>query len=97
MSEIEIVALEVGLAERVDGVIPAHPTQDIHAALDVAQWLESQGFDFSLRDMCAKSMYDCMWRASFSKGGMKFEAENSESAIAVCVAALDALKGGISS
>ncbi len=92
MSEQQIEVLEKELAQLVEAEIPAHPAQDIHDALQVADTLESKGFSFALKDMCPKSLSDTMWRATFSKDGAEFAAEHTHSAVAVCTAAVGALK-----
>jgi hypothetical protein len=54
--------------------------------------LETKGFAFQLKDMCPKSLIETNWRATFLKDGATFSAENPQSALAVCMAAVDALR-----
>lgn len=73
--------------------ISARSVRDINAALQLAEFLKSRGFSFELKDCCPRSLNDTLWRAVFAKDGMKYMAEDVDSALAICVAAVDALGG----
>lgn len=72
--------------------LPERPSSDVNLALRVAGLLESRGYSFQLTDMCPKSLSQSLWQASFSTGDMQFAAEDAQSAIAICSAALAALE-----
>ncbi len=93
MSDYTIQEIEGELVQLIESGLPDHPAADVNAALQVANLLEDKGYAFAMKDLCPKSMYDSMWRAVFSKDGDDFSSENSESAVAVCAAAIAALKG----
>ena len=92
MSASMAAELENKLAQLLDTDIPAHPTQDINAALQLSDTMQAKGFAFKLKDLCPKSLSETMWRAVFSKSGMDFKAEAPDSALAVCAAAVEALE-----
>ena len=81
------------LGQLLDGELPILPSTDVNEALRVADCMESRGFSFQLKDMAPKSLYDCLWRATFTHGDKEFSAEDSESAVAICIAAAAALTG----
>ncbi|WP_147819456.1 hypothetical protein [Salidesulfovibrio onnuriiensis] len=91
MSDNTIASLERELAEFLGADLPEHPAADVHEALQVATLLESKGYAFTLRDLCPKSM-SSNWRACFTKDGDEFASEGPESALAVCTAAVAALR-----
>ncbi len=91
MSESEIENLEKQLELLLGESVPDQAVYNINAAMELAGILEAQGFTFKLKDMCPKSMTETNWRATFLKEGSVFSAENPQSAIAVCTAAVDAL------
>lgn len=92
MSELTIQELEKKVSQLIKADLPAHPAQDLNAALQVAEHVETLGFTFALRDMCPKSMCETRWRATFSSGDMKFMAEDTEAPVAVCTAITKALR-----
>jgi hypothetical protein len=83
--------LEKQLKQYLGEVVPYHAAYDIHAALELSEILEARGFSFQLKDLCPKSMDKTQWRAIFHKNGKKFSADDPQSAVAVCAAAVDAL------
>lgn len=93
MSEQDIEALEHRLGELLDGDVPARPAMNINGALQLAERIQTMGFSFELKDLCARSLYDSAWRAIFAKNHARFEAQDEQAAVAVCVAALHALEG----
>ncbi len=83
--------LEKQLKQHLGAVVPNHAAYDIHAALELSEILEAKGFSFQLKDLCPKSMNKTQWRAIFHKNGQKFSADDPQSSVAVCAAAVDAL------
>ncbi len=57
----------------------------------IPEILEAQGFSFQLKDLCPKSQNETRWRAIFLKDGKKFFADDPQSSVAVCTAAVDAM------
>ncbi len=94
MSQYDLLELERELAERMATGLPEHPAADVNAALRVADLLEADGYAFTLKDTCPKSLCDSMWQAVFVRDGAEFSAEDPKAAIAVCAAAVAALKAG---
>jgi hypothetical protein len=92
MSEIAVENLEEQLKQLLDESIPNQAVYNINAAMELAGMLETKGFTFQLKDMCPKSLIETNWRATFLKDGATFSAENPQSALAVCMAAVDALR-----
>lgn len=84
--------VERKLSEHMGDGLPENPASDVGAALQVADRLEAEGFAFVLRDMCPKSL-DSLWRAVFSRDGVDCAVEHPQSALAVCAAAVAALRG----
>jgi len=80
------------LNQLFDFEISAEPTSDINAALRIADFLETKGYSFKLKDMCPKSMYDTQWQATFASAGTEFAAKDSQPAVAICIAAVAALE-----
>lgn len=64
---------------------------DINAAMELGGVLENKGFFFQLKDLYPKSMTQTGWRASFSRDGMTFSADNPQASVAVCMAVVGAL------
>jgi len=93
MSNVDVPELERALAQLMEIGLPEHPAADVTAALQVADLLEAKGYAFLLQDMCPRSLGDSMWRAVFSRDGAEFSADHAEAAVAVCAAAVAALKG----
>ena len=91
MSESIPEILEKQLKQHLGEAIPTHAVYDINAALELAEILEAKGFSFQLKDLCAKSPNETRWRAIFLKDGKKFSADDPQSSVAVCTAAVDAL------
>lgn len=84
--------LENELAKLIESGLPAHPAADVSAALQVAEILERKGYAFTLKDLCPKSLTDSLWRAAFTRDGAEASSENPQAAVAVCAAAVAALK-----
>jgi hypothetical protein len=91
MSESITEKLEKQLKDYLGELVPYRATCDIHAALGLSKILESKGFTFQLKDLCPKSMNETQWRAIFYRNGKEFSADNQQSSVAVCSAAIDAL------
>jgi NAD(P)H-nitrite reductase large subunit len=91
MSESIPEILEKQLKHHLGEAFPTHAAYDIHAALELSEMLEARGFSFQLKDLCPKSPNETQWRAVFIKDGQKFSADDPQSSIAVCTAAVDAL------
>ena len=91
MPEYSPRQLEDILGEYLDFPAQAHPAENVATALRVAGLLESSGYDFTLKDLCPKSM-DSKWRASFRLGEKEFPAEDAQAAVAICAAAVAALQ-----
>ena len=91
MSESIPEILEKQLKHHLGEAVPAHAVHDINAALELSEILEAKGFSFQLKDLCPKSQYETRWRAIFLKDGEKFFADDPQSSVAVCTAAVDAL------
>lgn len=83
--------LDQRLGEYLAPELPKHPSSDVNLALRVAGLLEARGYSFQLKDLCPKSLSESLWRAVFTAGDARFEAEDCRSAVAVCTAALAAL------
>lgn len=93
MSESTVEILEEKLTQLLGESSPDQAVYNINAAMELAGILETKGFTFQLKDMCPKSMTETNWRATFLKEDAVFSAENSQSSVAVCMAAVDALSG----
>lgn len=91
MSESAVEYLEEQLKQLLGESVPNQAVYNINAAMELAGILETKGFTFQLKDMCPKSMIETNWRATFLKEDAIFAAENPQSAVAVCMAAVDAL------
>jgi len=91
MSESIHERLEKQLKQFLGEAVPAHAAYDINAALELSVYLETKGYSFQLKDLCPKSPNKTQWRAIFLKNGEKFSADDPESSVAVCTAAVDAL------
>ncbi|EGB16004.1 hypothetical protein DND132_2801 [Pseudodesulfovibrio mercurii] len=91
MPAYSIETLNGLLEELLDLPARTSPAADVNAALRVADRLESDGYVFSLKDLCPRSM-DSLWRASFRLGDREFSAEDARSAPAICAAAVAALR-----
>ncbi|MGM0655777.1 MAG: hypothetical protein ACQETR_10730 [Thermodesulfobacteriota bacterium] len=96
MSESAVEILEEKLKELLGEALPDQAVYNINAAMELAGILETRGFTFQLKDMCPKSMTETNWRATFLKEDAVFSAENSQSSVAVCMAAVDALTSPLS-
>ncbi len=92
MSESAVGNLEDQLKQFFGESVPEQAAYNINAAMELAGILETKGFTFQLKDMCPKSMTQTNWRATFLKQDNSFSAENPQSAIAICTAAVDALR-----
>jgi hypothetical protein len=91
MSESKHERLEKQLKQLLGEAIPTHAAYEVNAALELSEFLETKGFSFQLKDLCPKSPNKTQWRAIFLKAGQKFSADDPESSVAVCTAAVDAL------
>ena len=91
MTPYSIEEIDKRIEQFLDCELPARPTADISVALKVADFMESKGYDFQLRDMCPKSLHETMWKATFTTSGTEFAAEATQSAVAICTAATAAL------
>ncbi|WP_300464648.1 hypothetical protein [Desulfobacula sp.] len=91
MSESIPEILENQLKLYLGEAVPTHAVSDIHAALELSEILEAKGFSFQLKDLCPKSPNETQWRGIFIKDGEKFSADDPQSSVAVCKAAVDAL------
>jgi hypothetical protein len=91
MSKSIPVQLEKQLEQFLGKAVPNQAVYDIHAAMELAGILETKGFTFKLKDLCPKSLNKTAWRAIFFKGNTTFTADDPESSVAVCKAAVDAL------
>ena len=91
MSESIPEILEKQLKHHLGEAVPAHAVHDINAALELSEILEAKGFSFQLKDLCPKSMNESLWRAIFIKDGEKFSADNPQSSVAICTAAIGAM------
>ena len=76
----------------LDCELPDHPTADIGCALQVADFMESKGYGFQLKDMCPHSPDQAMWKAVFIASDAEFAAEDAQGAVAICAAAAAALE-----
>lgn len=92
MPEYTLEELNTKLAGYLDWELSDAPTTDISTALQVSEFMESKGYGFRLKDLCPKSLTESSWLAIFTNGDAEFTAEDSESSIAVCSAALAALE-----
>ena len=91
MSESIPEILEKQLKQHLGEAVPTRAAYDIHAALELSELLEAKGFSFQLKDLCPKSMSETRWRAVFIKDDKKFSADDPQSSVAVCTAAVNAL------
>jgi len=91
MSKSILERLEKQLKQTLGEAVPTNAAYDIHAALELAEILETKGFFFQLKDLFPKSPTETQWRAIFFKDDEKFSADDPQSSMAVCMAALDAL------
>jgi len=91
MSESIPERLEKQLKHHLGEAVPTHAAHNIHAALKLSKILEVKGFSFQLKDLCPKSMNETQWRAIFHKDGEAFSADDPQSSVAVCTAAIGAL------
>ncbi len=90
MPESRLETLEKQLKQLFGDAVPHQAVYDIHAAMELAEVLEGKGFNFQLKDLFPKSMTQTGWQASFSRDGMTFSADDSQSSVAVCMAAVGA-------
>ncbi len=91
MSKSKLEELKKQLKHHLGEKAPANAALDINAALEVAKILETRGFSFQLKDLCPKSLSETQWQATFSKDGLEFSADDPQSPMAVCMAAVGAL------
>lgn len=91
MSESIPEILEKQLKQHLGEAVPTHAANNINAALELSEILEAKGFFFQLKDLCPKSQNETKWRAIFLKDGEKFSADDPQSAVAICMAAVNAL------
>lgn len=80
--------IEERLTELLGGSIPQHAAADISAAMEIAENLQQQGAQFKLRDMNPRSIVDTLWQAVFTQNDTEYSAEHSQSAMAICLAAI---------
>ncbi len=92
MSEYTMEELDTALAQVLGAPLPGKPSANVNDALQVADLLESKGFTFRLKDLRPKSISENLWGAAFTMGEKVFTAENSQSSVAICRAALAALQ-----
>ena len=83
--------IEKQLKQYFGEAFPSHAVYEINPALELSQIMEARGFGFQLKDLCPKSLNQTQWRAVFFKDGQKFSADDAQSSVAVCTAAVDAL------
>lgn len=93
MSGSAVENLEEQLKQFLGESVPGQAVHNINAAMELAGILETKGFTFQLKDMCPKSLIETNWRAAFFKEDAVFSAEDPQSSVAVCMAAVDALAG----
>ncbi|MCP4722959.1 MAG: hypothetical protein GY860_26195 [Desulfobacteraceae bacterium] len=91
MSESIPEILEKQLKQHLGEAVPTNAAYDINAALELSEIMEAKGFAFQLKDLCPKSPNETQWCAIFLKDGEKFSADDPQSSVAVCTAAVDAL------
>ncbi len=91
MAEYTIETLEETLVKHLGEDMPENALGDIHKALKIFELLETRGYKFELKDLSRGSMTETNWRASLTKDGKEFAGESDHAALAVCVAAADAL------
>ena len=96
MSGSAVKNLEEQLKQLLGESVPGQAVYNINAAMELAGILETKGFTFQLKDMCPKSLIETNWRAAFSKEEAIFSAEDPQSSVAVCMAAVDALVSPLS-
>lgn len=92
MSEPAAENIDELLKQLLGDALPDQAAYNINAAMELSGILETKGFTFQLKDMCPKSLVETNWRATFLKEGETFSAENPQSALAVCIAAVNALR-----
>ncbi len=93
MPTYTVEELERDLESLLGETCPEGAARDINAALQVSDLIQGKGFSFAMKDCCPKSMTDTRWRAIFSRGDDAFAVEHESSALAVCAAAVAALRG----
>ena len=93
MPKYTMEELDKRLGDFLDFDHPVQPSGDVNTALRVADFLETNGYGFQLKDMCQKSLCDNLWSATFTHGNTEFTAEDSQSSVAICAAAVAALEG----
>ncbi len=91
MQESILEKLEKQLKQLFGEAAPTNAPYDINAALELSEYLETKGFSFQLKDLCPKSLNETKWRAIFFKDDKKFSADDPQSSVAICTAAVDAL------
>ncbi len=91
MSESIPEILEKQLKRHLGEAVPTQAAYNINAALELSKIIEAKGFSFQLKDLCPKSLSETQWRAIFIRDGEKFSADDPQSSVAVCTAAVDAL------
>jgi hypothetical protein len=63
-------------------------TTNISRALQVAEKLQTQGYEFKLKDLCPKNMEEDKWAAIFiDQQGTSIREEHENAATAICRAA----------
>ncbi|CCO23169.1 hypothetical protein [Maridesulfovibrio hydrothermalis] len=92
MAEYTIETLEEALTKHLGDELPENALSDIHQAIKIAEHLETRGYTFELKDLSRGSMTETNWRAILVKDGKDFAGESDHAALAVCVAAADALE-----
>ncbi|MCJ2165486.1 MULTISPECIES: hypothetical protein [unclassified Pseudodesulfovibrio] len=93
MSNHTMEEIEELFGRLLDVDLPVPPSADVNAALRLVDCMESKGFSFKLTDLAPKSLYDCRWRATLTHGKREFSAEDTQPAVAICIAAAAALTG----
>jgi len=86
--------LDKRLGEFLEFPVQAHPSQDVNAALRIAELLQDNGYAFTLKDLNPKSL-DSGWQALFRLGEREYSANDARPAVAICEAALAALEGAV--
>ncbi|SKA72178.1 hypothetical protein SAMN02745704_00309 [Paucidesulfovibrio gracilis DSM 16080] len=72
--------------------LPDQATRHVNEALRLAGILEQRGFEFRLLDARPKDPHSTLWKAMFSKESDLFHSENTDAALAIGIAALEALQ-----
>lgn len=93
MSNHALKEIDKQLGRIPDLELSVPPSSDVNEALRVVDYFESKGFSFRLKDMVPKSLSESRWRATFTHAETEFVAEDSQPAVAICIAAAAVLTG----